>query len=248
MDRCEERAEFQEEARCARTDLEELEQQELFTAVLGEPKEREDHALYDLLRLVGHLAPTHDEEQAGEVLGTSLEEVEELLIQLELPLRALVQCDDGEWVICRGENRVAALMSQTGLTLATGPLDLIKSDLVLDEKCNLRVEVVDVGVKLLILSDGPDDLFTQPFDIDLFLIVEIGVAEQVREVLDGAHGDIDAASQLAILFGLLAGPEDRLDLDNFVDVVVVLRTRPGQGDQPDWSIYSREEGARKRFA
>jgi hypothetical protein len=106
--------------------------------------------------------------------------------------------------------------------LPSRPIHLVERDLVLHKESDLDVQILDMSFQELVLPDPMHDVLPKPFDLDLLLIVVIGIIQEMDKVLDCRHRDVFAHGELPVLFPLLFGAEDGLNLDNFLDLVAVV--------------------------
>ena len=118
--------------------LEKLEQQELFACLLRISKERQHDLLYLALIAIRHIDLANTGKQTSKVLGSRLERVEELLVQLQLPPRSTIKRMIRKGVISSDQHRVALLYCRRSLaltqqsTLVFGLYEFLDTDLVLD--------------------------------------------------------------------------------------------------------------------
>ena len=201
------------------TDLEKLEQEVLFSRRLTIAEQRQNNSLNHAPILLPVVFCRHPDEQPREVLSVCLQEIEELLIQLKLALRRAVQGTRArERIPMRREHRRPRSMNRSAVSAMTpARLDelLVVLD-ILDDECNLDIELAQVVLERLVLADTLNDLLPEPLNLDLLLEVCLGVVQEVNEILDGTYANIRPQRELPILLAGLLSAVQRLDLDDLV--------------------------------
>ncbi|KAI6756601.1 hypothetical protein HG530_011199 [Fusarium avenaceum] len=99
--------------------------------------------------------------------------------------------------------------------------NFVECDLVLDQKSDFDIELIDVVLKHLVLSYLLDYSLADTLKLDFFVEVKIAVIEKVDKVLDSANRRVLASGQALVSLSLNLGTDKALDLDDLLHILVV---------------------------
>src|SRR2546423_11400327 len=100
--------------------------------------------------------------------------------------------------------------------------DFIESNLVLDEKSNFDIELINVLLRHFILPNMLYNCLSQSFEFNFFVKIEITVIEEVHKILDGPHRRVLSIRQTLVRFSLLSSSNETLELNHFFHVLIEI--------------------------
>ena len=95
----------------------------------------------------------------------------------------------------------------------------IKGDLVLDQECNLDIQLGDVLICHFILANLLDYSFAHSLELNFLVKVEVTVIEKMYEAFQSAHWRVLARCKTLVSLPLDFGTHDTLDLDDLLHVL-----------------------------
>lgn len=155
-----------------------------------------------------------------------LEQIKQLLVQVQLSFRRMVQsAGAGERVTVGGEDGSSSGADRCGITATEPTLDtdeLLKRLCVVNHQGNLRVQLVHAVLQGLNLTDLLDDFLAETLDSQLFLEVGFGIVEEVHKVLDCSNADVRSDSELTVLLPSFLRTDESLDVNDLLEVLPVV--------------------------
>ncbi|KAI6764832.1 hypothetical protein HG531_012719 [Fusarium graminearum] len=166
---------------------------------------------------IWHLIPllTDALEEPGKILWLRLQVEEELLVRFKLLAGALVERLEVE-LVGRGHGAVGDEVHGVTSIIVLMSDDFIQGDLVLDQKSNLDVELINIVLKHLVLSDLLDNGLADTLKLDFLVEVKVAIVQKVDKVLDSIHRRVLSGGQALVGLSLNLGANETLDLDDLL--------------------------------